>query len=84
MPPSASSNRPSLRPIAPVNEPFSWPKSSDSRSVSDRAAQFTLMNGLSARGDSSCSAWAMSSLPVPDSPRMRTVARVGAARFTTS
>ncbi len=84
MPPSASSKRPSLRPMAPVKAPFSWPNSSVSRSVSESAAQFTLMNALSRRGDSSCSAWAMSSLPVPDSPRMRTVARVGAARFTTS
>ena len=30
MPPSASSNRPFLRPARPVKAPFSWPNSSDS------------------------------------------------------
>src|SRR4051812_40924866 len=74
VPPSASSNRPSLRPTAPVKDPRSWPNSSDSRSVSLSAAQLTLMKAWSRLGDSSCSACAMSSLPVPDSPRMRTVA----------
>ena len=84
VPPSASSKRPSLRPIAPVNEPRSCPNSSLSSRVSVSAAQLTRMKGLSRRCDSSCSACAISSLPVPDSPRIKTVARVGAAFFTTS
>ncbi len=71
-------------PAAPVKLPFSWPNSSLSSSVSDSAAQFTLTKGLSLRGDSSCRACAISSLPVPDSPRISTVALVGAARLTTS
>ena len=51
-----------------VNDPFSWPKSSLSSSVSERAAQLTFTNRLSLRGDCSWSACAISSLPVPDSP----------------
>ena len=51
MPPSASSNRPFLRASAPVKAPFSWPKSSDSISVSGSAAQLTLMNGFLARSE---------------------------------
>ena len=35
---------------APVNAPFSWPKSSDSMSSDGTAAQFTVTNGLSRRG----------------------------------
>jgi len=43
------------------------------------AAQFTATNGPLARGDSSCSVRAASSLPVPLSPLIRTAAGVGAA-----
>src|SRR5512147_15215 len=50
VPLSASSKRPSLRLMAPVNAPFSWPNSSDSSSVSASAPQLTLMNGPGARG----------------------------------
>ena len=55
VPPSASSNRPSLRCSAPVNAPFSWPKSSLSTSAGGIAPQFTFTNGrvpprASARG----------------------------------
>ena len=45
VPLSASSKRPSLRLMAPVNAPFSWPNSSDSSSVSVSAPQFTFTNG---------------------------------------
>src|SRR3990170_2783436 len=45
VPPSASSKRPLLRPVAPVNAPFSCPNSSDSISSSGIAAQFTATNG---------------------------------------
>ena len=39
VPPSASSNLPTRRAMAPVKAPFSWPKSSDSRRLSGMAAQ---------------------------------------------
>ena len=78
---SASSKRPTRRSVAPVKEPFSWPKSSLSSNCGLRVRR-------SARGQSvpfapRCSAVvqrlrAMSSLPVPLSPSMSTVARVGA------
>ena len=41
----ASSKQPARRAIAPVNAPFSWPKSSDSSSVSGIAAQLSATNG---------------------------------------
>ena len=46
VPPSASANRPFLVNVAPVNAPRTWPKSSDSSSVSGIAAQFTLIIGM--------------------------------------
>ena len=49
VPLSASSNRPGLRIIAPVNAPFSWPNSSLSSKPDGIAAQFTLMKGRSRR-----------------------------------
>ena len=78
MPPSASENRPSLRAIAPVNAPRSWPNSSLSSRVSASAAQCSLMNGPCARGERWWIALATSSLPVPLSPVISTVARLGA------
>jgi hypothetical protein len=51
VPPSASSNRPFLRAVAPVNAPFSYPNSSDSISVSGSAAQLTFTNGFLARSE---------------------------------
>ena len=78
VPPSASSNRPSRRSAAPVNAPFSWPNSSLSSSVSGSAPQLTAMNALPRREDRSCSAFATSSLPVPDSPWISTVLDTGA------
>ena len=41
VPPCASSKRPGLSLIAPVNAPRSWPKSSVSISVSENSAQLT-------------------------------------------
>ena len=74
-----------LRPAAaPVNAPFSWPKSSLSRSASGSAAQLSATNGLPVRGLDSWSARATSSLPVPLSPRTSTVARLRATRSTRS
>ncbi len=72
MPPSASSKRPAREYTAPVKEPFSWPKSSLSSSVSGSAAQATFTKGLLRLGLFWCSAWAKSSLPVPLSPRRST------------
>ena len=46
MPPVASSNRPRLSLSAPVKAPRSWPKSSDSTSVSGSAAQLKLKSRL--------------------------------------
>ena len=45
VPPCASSKRPGFLRSAPVKEPFSCPKSSDSASVSGSAAQLNWMNG---------------------------------------
>ena len=67
---------------APVNAPGSWPNISSSSRFSFRAAQFIATNGLFFRGLFVCSALATSSLPVPFSPRIRTVARVGANALT--
>ncbi len=80
MPRCASSNLPGLRAVAPVNAPFSWPKSSVSSRFSGIAAQLMATNGPSARGLSTWSARAKSSLPVPLSPSRSTVASVAAAR----
>ena len=48
VPPSASSMRPTRLNSAPVNAPFSWPKSSLSSSPSLSAAQLTLTSGFCA------------------------------------
>src|SRR5437899_4982355 len=39
------------RPAAPVNEPFSWPKSSDSINSAGTAAQFSVINEFSRLDD---------------------------------
>jgi hypothetical protein len=77
VPPSARSKAPSTRLRAPVKAPFSCPKRADSTRFSGIAAQLSWMKGRSRRGLCSWSARAASSLPVPDSPCRRTVARVG-------
>ncbi len=76
----ACSNLPSLRSVAPVKEPFSWPKSSLSSKLSAKAAQFIVQNGRLWRSLLKWMAWATSSLPTPLSPRISTVALVGANR----
>ena len=78
VPPFAASARPIRRSRASVNAPFSWPKSSDSTSASGSAAQLRTTNGRSLRCDRLWIACATSSLPVPLSPRMSTVAPLGA------
>lgn len=71
MPLFASSNLPFFLEIAPVNAPFSWPKSSLSRMLSESAAQFTFINGLSFLFERSKIASAIISLPTPLSPVIR-------------
>jgi len=66
---------------APVNAPFSWPKSSDSSRLSAIAAQLIGSKGISHRGLWSWIARATSSFPVPLSPRMRTFIRVWATMW---
>ena len=87
VPPWASSNLPTRRATAPVKAPFSWPNSSLSSRLSGIAAQLTEMNGLSARFDLAWMCRAMTSLPVPDSPVISTLASLGAtwsASFSTA
>lgn len=62
---------------APVKEPFSWPKSSLSRSWGERAAQLTATNLFSGLPEREWMAWATSSFPVPLSPSMSTVRFAG-------
>src|SRR5438270_166535 len=64
VPPSATLNRPGLSRVAPVNDPFTCPNSSDSSSWSLSAEQFWATNCLSLRGPLKCSARAISSFPV--------------------
>jgi hypothetical protein len=68
---------------APVNEPFSCPNSSLSSRLSGSAAQLMAMKGRVLRRLLAWMARAISSLPVPDSPEMNTLASVGATRDTT-
>ena len=78
VPPSAISSLPFFCAIAPVNAPFSWPNSSLSSSVSASAAQLMATNGPPARRLLRWMARAISSLPVPLSPRIRTLELDGA------
>ena len=64
--------------VAPVNAPRTWPKSSDSSSVSGIAAQFTLMSGMSRCAERWWMRRATISLPVPVSPVTSTVLLVSA------
>ena len=74
MPLSACSNRPRRAAAAPVKAPRSWPNNSDSNKSLGIAAVLMAINGFSARGLCLCSALATSSLPLPDSPLINTVA----------
>ena len=80
----ASSSRPTFSVVAPVNEPLVWPNSSDSMRSLGSAAQLILIHGPSRRALRSCSALAISSLPVPLSPTMRTLASVSATEAMVS
>jgi non-heme chloroperoxidase len=62
---------------APVKEPFSWPNSSEAISDWEIAAQFTRMKARFERLDRLCIARAISSFPVPVSPKIKTVESVG-------
>jgi len=73
VPPSATSNFPFRRALAPVKAPGSWPKSSEEVSSFGIAPVFTGTKGPSRRSESAWIAWAASSLPVPLSPVSRTV-----------
>ena len=70
--------------MAPVNAPFSWPNSVLSTSSFGMAARLTATNGASAMPDSRWISRASSSLPVPLSPRIRTVAESFATFWTSS
>ncbi len=80
VPPCASSNLPFLCAVAPVKEPFSCPKSSDSIKSSGMAAQFIVTNGPDERSEYLCIALATNSFPVPFSPKISTRPFVGPAR----
>jgi hypothetical protein len=80
----ASAKRPGLSLVAPVNAPALYPKSSDSRSVSGRAPQLTATNGPLRRGLKEWMVRATLSLPVPVSPRIKTVLGLAATAGKTS
>jgi hypothetical protein len=82
VPPSASSNLP-RRAATPVATPPSIPNSSLSSSDSGSAAQLSATSGPE-RPERWCRSLAMSSLPVPLSPRMRTLTPRGATRSARS
>ena len=84
VPPSATAKRPLCALVAPVKAPLAWPKSSLSMRFSGIDAQFMGTNALSRRELARCSAWAISSLPVPVSPVMSTEQSVSATRRTMS
>ncbi|MNC85797.1 hypothetical protein D3C83_14110 [compost metagenome] len=78
MPRLAVWNSPLLSRTAPVKEPFTWPKSSDSSSGSGIAPQLIATKAASRRGLALWMAHAISSLPVPESPCMNTLASLSA------
>ena len=82
MPRWASCSLPGLSRYAPVKLPFTWPKSSDSSSVSVSPAQLTAMNGRPARAERTWISRAIRSLPTPLSPVMSTFVSRAATRPT--
>ena len=68
VPPFAASILPILFLSAPVKAPFSWPKSSLSRSSRGSAGQLTVIKGWLARGLCEWMYLARTPLPVPLSP----------------
>ena len=77
VPSSAAWNLPARSPVAPVNAPRVCPNSSLSSNSPGIAEQFSGTKSFSLRGDRSWIARAASSLPVPVSPVISTVLRVG-------
>ncbi len=71
VPPWAASSKPILMLSAPVNAPFSWPKSSFAINSSVKLPQLKLIKGLSFLGLPKWIARAVNSLPVPLSPWIR-------------
>jgi hypothetical protein len=65
---------------APVKEPFKWPNNSDLSRFSGIAPQLTATKGPRPRPLLAWIASAHTSLPVPLSPVMNTVARLGATQ----
>ena len=84
VPALATSNSPALSRIASVNAPRTWPKSSDSSSVSVSAAQLTDTNGWPALALCSWIMRTTNSLPVPLSPQISTPVSSGATRAASS
>ncbi|MNN36180.1 hypothetical protein D3C81_1500640 [compost metagenome] len=80
MPPLAAWKKPPRSLSAPVKAPLTWPKNSDSISVSGMAPQLTAINGCEARALIAWMARAARSLPLPDSPLMTTGAMLRASR----
>ncbi len=80
VPPSASSKYPLRSDIAPVNEPFSWPNSSESIVPSGIAPQLTAMYFLCLREPKWCMIFGKNSLPLPLSPFTSTDRSIGATR----
>ena len=78
VPPSACSILPIRRLPAPVNALASWPKISLSNRFSGNPPQFNATNCLGWRRLKSCRQRATSSLPVPVSPSINTLADVSA------
>src|SRR6202008_5009540 len=79
LPLSARSNRPFFGYTAPVNAPLTWLNSVDSRRSGGRLPEFTVTNERLAGDELAWMARATSYLPVPLSPWMRIVDRLGAA-----
>ena len=73
MPESAARKQPRVADVAPVNEPFTWPNMWLANSVPVVTAQSTGMNGFAERALQPWIARAMSSLPVPLGPMIRTL-----------
>jgi len=80
VPPSAISKRPTRSVLASVNAPFTWPKSSLSKTPSERPPAFTVARGREERRDTAWRARATVPLPVPFSPVMSTFASEGPTR----
>jgi hypothetical protein len=74
VPPFATAAAPGLSERAPVKAPLRWPNTSDSSRSRGIAAQFSGTKGFSARVETAWIARAQTSLPVPLSPVMKTVA----------